>query len=161
MRWFAAFKNFMCAQETPRYILVIGFIGTLIIPKTFDVVLEKVFDGQHQRDRAVVQLVDETHEFRLLVARYVDSLIDARSKDADARRLLLENIAKQYTTLQAIEKTADKETYVMSVDYNNDLIRLRSLVSSDVDVKEMLPFWKTIQVMMEHRDAFLKALNAA
>ena len=158
-RFFEKLWQFFRSGETPRYVLIIGFICSTLAPKAIDAIWDKMFYGEKEHARHVDALLDETLEFRLLATRYVESLIDARSKDADARRLLIENMNKQYATIELIDQRLEREKYVLSERYVSDLVAMRGIVSSNIDAKDMLPFWKAMQMLIEHRNAFMDALD--
>lgn len=159
-------RDWLRAETTSRGWMVAGAVAVIIVNTLISGGMWYL-QVKVDNDRAVTELVQKRSEeirlaaldFQTFAAAYAAAVVDGADDIPQARARLLENVMRQYSTIDMIESLLPAAAREPVVGYKSALAEFSSVITDTDDVLRMRPFWEGAAQVLTARDAVIGVLG--
>ena len=149
-------KNWMQEDRFPRWWVIVGALASIAITQGIDLYKSRLSDERQQFE----ELRSSTTELQVLLAAYVDAVLDAENSriQSSQDRLREELISQQREIDLGLDRFSAKQAEA-ALRYRDAMAALNLMLPESEDFEAMGRFWVSAAELIETRDNFLLSMS--
>jgi hypothetical protein len=149
----------MNSSDTPRWVIVVGFVLTSLFGAGISLVTDGHKRQAENRVQQVRALIDTMTQFPVHATAFRIELTEKKTVTHEVRKALEQNIAEQFSRLKAVEPFIPTGRIGDVGRYKAALVQMQETVARTDDLENMGKFWTDASSLLIARNRLSEALR--